>query len=73
MKTFAIGEVVRCPEDRGDASYMAKVTHVSDVPHENIHGMKYVWVTVATMDTKSRHVWPSHRLLKLPSAKESMS
>ncbi len=57
-----VGQLVYCPEDRGEAGYSGKVTHISDTQNKNIRGTDYVWVTVRRLDGKSAHVWPSNRL-----------
>ena len=57
-----LGQMVLCPPDRGSAAYEGRVTHVSPLVHKNIHNVDYLWVTVETLDRKSRHVWPSHRI-----------
>ena len=54
--------MVHCPPDRGDRGYTGRVKAVSPHVYTNIHGVPYVWVTVGTLDGKSAHKWPSHRL-----------
>jgi len=61
-KALKVGQIVRCPTDRGDITYTGKVEHIEETVHKNIYGVEYVWVTVAHPSGKSRHVWPSHRL-----------
>jgi hypothetical protein len=57
------GKIVQCPPDRGDNGYIAKIYSYEHVENTNVHGVKYVWVTVVRIDGKpTKHVWPSHRL-----------
>ena len=59
---FKVGDIVRCPEDRGEASYTGRIVHVSETSGTNIRGTVYYWTTVRRRGGKSQHVWPDHRL-----------
>ena len=61
MSAPKVGDIVRCPPDRGSAAYTGTVHFVGKNVYTNIHGVPYVWVTVNKGNT-SREVWPSHRL-----------
>lgn len=53
---------VNCPPDRGDAPYSGRIVSIGDTIETNIHGVRYRWITVQRNDTRTQHVWPSHRL-----------
>lgn len=56
-----LGQIVKCPADRGDKPYKGKITHVGSSVNKTFNGVQYVWVTVEHPN-KSKHVWPSNRL-----------
>lgn len=59
---FKVGDLARCPADRGDPAYTGRVTHVCTTQNTNIYGTPYYWVTVRTPSGKRSTVWPSHRI-----------
>ncbi len=60
MKT---GQTVTCPPDRGDKAFRARVVHIGENVQTNIHGVRYVWVSVRRLNGREGGgVWPSHRL-----------
>jgi hypothetical protein len=56
-----VHQIVRCPADRGDAPYTARIIGIDQTVKTNINGILYVWVTVMS-DAGRSAVWPSHRL-----------
>lgn len=61
-----LGDIVRCPEDRGEKPFQARITHVGTDVHL-ANQTRYVWVQVQRLnDTRGGYgnggVWPSHRL-----------
>lgn len=61
-KALKIGDVVHCPEDRGDPAYTGRVRAL---PHSSVFhttdGTPYIWVYVD--DGSGRcSTWPSNRL-----------
>lgn len=56
-----IGDVVQCPEDRGDPAYQGKVIIPGSGIQQNSVGQSYVWVTVVG-PTGRKTTWPSNRL-----------
>lgn len=62
ISTLVYGTRVHCPADRGDPAYDGTVRHIGTDVQTNIHGVKYVWVTVQSITGAQRGVWPSHRL-----------
>lgn len=55
-----VGDVVRCPADRGTPAYIGPITHISGNVATHM-GKEFIWVTVAD-GHGHRHVWPSNRL-----------
>ncbi|MBC7198096.1 MAG: hypothetical protein H5U32_02490 [Pseudomonas balearica] len=56
-RRFLVGQIVRCPADRGDAGYQGTVTSVG----EPLPGKSYRWIEVRH-PRGTKHVWPSNRL-----------
>lgn len=56
-RRFLVGQIVRCPADRGDAGYQGTVVSVG----EPLPGKSYRWVEVQH-PRGTKHVWPSNRL-----------
>lgn len=61
MSAPRVGQTVRYPADRGDLPGYARIAHVGTTVETNIHGVRFVWVTLKSQG-QSRGVWPSHRL-----------
>lgn len=61
-RKLAVGDLVICPPDRGDAGFAGKITRVdtSQKSSRNIDGHEYIGVTVQGPHGKA--VWPSNRL-----------
>lgn len=59
-KLLKIGDVVRCPADRGEPKFVGSVTHVGNEVYKDLPGVEYIWVTVR--GAKHESVWPSNRL-----------
>ncbi len=56
------GQVVHCPEDRGQEGYTGHVEHRSDDVNDTHDGRsKYIWVSVRHRRGHAS-VWPSNRL-----------
>lgn len=62
LKRFKEGDIVACPADRGDPSYMGKVVGMSGTVQENHQHTPYTWVEVMHLMTGRKAVWPSNRL-----------
>lgn len=60
---FKEGRRVRCPEDRGQPAFTAKIEMVYPTMSEHM-GRPFAWVNVRTDDGRPS-VWPSHRLQTL--------
>lgn len=60
-RSFAVGDMVRCPPDRGSPGFSAKVVQAGGEVHRNHQGQPYQWVTVQPKGG-ARSVWPSNRL-----------
>lgn len=56
-RRFLVGQIVRCPSDRGDKPYTGTVTWVG----EPLQGKDYRWIEVRH-PRGTKHVWPSNRL-----------
>jgi len=61
-KQLKVGDVVRCPADRGAAPFTGKVSSVGANVSKSIHGEEYVWINVKGPSGHSAGVWPSNRL-----------
>jgi hypothetical protein len=59
-----VGQLVRCPSDRGDPGYVGKVLGYSTEVNTTSTGSTYVWVEVHNPIFNHKSVWPSNRLGK---------
>lgn len=58
-----VGDVVRCPADRGDAPFWATISHVGPGVCTHMNGPRFLWCTVKrNSGAQGGGVWPSHRL-----------
>jgi hypothetical protein len=65
MISLKVGQIVRCPADRGDLPYEGKVTWIGDSVCYNHLGVPYVWVGVGRWLSSAKGgstTWPSNRL-----------
>lgn len=61
-KQLKVGDVVRCPPDRGDPGYTATVRSApAQQTLYNDTGVAYTWVYVTDPNGTS-HIWPSNIL-----------
>lgn len=62
LKRFKVGDIVRCPADRGAPAYTGKVVHAGGGVNHNLNNTPYTWVEVQNIMTGRKAVWPSNRL-----------
>lgn len=62
LKRFKVGDIVRCPADRGDTTFLGKVVFAGSAVHHNLNNTPYTWVEVKNIMTGRKAIWPSNRL-----------
>lgn len=63
-QALKVGDMVRCPEDRGDPAYVGRVSHTlpNATVYYDLKGRPYIWVEVQNGTPKRKTVWPTNRL-----------
>lgn len=61
VKHMSPGDTVTLPADRGEPKSHGTITGIGTKVETNVHGTKYVWVSVKRYGGPEA-VWPSNRL-----------